>query len=235
MPGTYAGGPAVPDRTLFAKQIRKLPHHPGDPQRVQVGGEQALFRSKHKCGNLATRPASRQPEGPLFARPLVTPTVDGIDAGSNQVLTACNPNPNLATCQAATYFVEVQLSSLSLGHSLAITYRAVADAIPDARIVVLTYPRLFNANVSPLEGTVKSTTDTLNATITGAEASVALSGKNIQVSGVTQEFTHHGIGASIPYISFDPPNPSVPANFHPNALGNSPGYFRALQNDRLLG
>ena len=52
---------------------------------------------------------------------------------------------------------------------------------------------------------------------------------------MTQEFANHGIGASIPYISFDPTNPSAPANLHPNALGNSLGYFRALLNDRVLG
>jgi hypothetical protein len=46
-------------------------------------------------------------------------------------------------------------------------------------------------------------------------------------SDVTQEFANHGIGASIPYISFL----TRPMTAHPftrNALGNlSPGYFRA--------
>jgi len=166
---------------------------------------------------------------------LVTLTVGGIDAGSNQVVAACTPDPTSATCQAAIVFAGGQLSSPSLGLSLAATYRAVADAMPNAKIVVFTYPHLFNDNVSQLGNAVNSATDALNTTIKGAAAGVAGVGKNIQVVDVTQEFANHGIGASIPYISFDPSNVTAQANFHPNALGNSLGYFRALLNDRVLG
>ena len=166
---------------------------------------------------------------------LVTLTVGGIDAGSNQVVTACTPDPTSATCQAAILIASGQLSSSSLGASLAATYLAVADAMPNAKIVVFTYPHLFNDNVSSLGTAVNSATDTLNTTITGAAVAVASVGKTIKVVDVTQEFANHGIGASIPYISFDPFNVTAPANFHPNALGNSLGYFRALLNDRVLG
>jgi lysophospholipase L1-like esterase len=164
---------------------------------------------------------------------LVTLTVGGIDAGSNLVLAACAPDPAAPLCAAAIATAEFNLPSV--GTKLAATYLAVANAMPKAKIVVLTYPRLFNASVSPLGDTVNLLTDALNATITGAAASAPYSGKNVQLVDVTQEFANHGIGASIPYISFDPTNPSAPANLHPNALGNSLGYFRALLNDRVLG
>ncbi len=166
---------------------------------------------------------------------LVTLTVGGIDAGSSLVLAACTPYPTSATCQAAIELAAGQLTSPRLGLSLAATYLAVADAMPNAKIVVFTYPHLFNDNVSQLGGAVNSATDTLNTTIKGAAAGVAGVRKNIQVVDVTQEFANHGIGASVPYISFDPSNVTAPANFHPNALGNSLGYFRALLNDRVLG
>jgi lysophospholipase L1-like esterase len=165
---------------------------------------------------------------------LVTLTVGGIDAGSNQVLQACTPDPNSATCQAALYFAVGQLSSPRLGITLAATYLAVADAMPNAKIVVFTYPQLFNNNVSQFGNTVNSATVALNATITGAAASVTGLGKHIQVVDVTPEFSNHGVGASVPYISFDPSNLTAPANFHPNALGNSLGYFQALLNDGVL-
>ena len=166
---------------------------------------------------------------------LVTLTVGGIDAGSNEVVTACTSDQTSPACQAAILFASGQLLSPSLGASLAATYLAVADAMPKAKIVVFTYPHLFNDNVSPLGTTVNSATDTLNTTITGAAAAVASVGKNIKVVDVTQEFANHGIGASVPYISFDPFNLTARANFHPNVLGNSLGYFRALLNDRVLG
>ena len=165
---------------------------------------------------------------------LVTLTVGGIDAGSNQVLRACTPDPTTVTCQAALGFAVGQLSSPSLGLTLAATYLAVADAMPNAKIVVFTYPQLFNNNVSVFGNTVNSATVALNATITAAAASVTGLGKQVQVVDVTPEFSKHGIGASLPYISFDPSNLSASANFHPNALGNSLGYFRALSNDGVL-
>ena len=166
---------------------------------------------------------------------LVTLTVGGIDAGSNQVLTACAPDPTSTTCLAAIGFTAAQLSSPGLGLSLVATYQAVADAMPNARVVVLTYPRLFNPGVSPLGDAVNAATGTLNAIITGAAASVASQGKNVQVVDVTEEFANHGIGARIPYISFNPYNLLAQPNLHPNVLGNSLGYFRALLNDRVLG
>ncbi len=165
---------------------------------------------------------------------LVTLTVGGIDAGSNRVLAACAPDPASAACLAAIAFTTGQLTSADLGQSLAATYWAVANAMPHARVVVLAYPRLFNPGLSPLGDTVNSATDTLNAIITGAAASVAAQGKNVQVVDVTQEFENHGIGARLPYISFDPSNLLAQANLHPNVLGNSLGYFRALLNDRVL-
>jgi hypothetical protein len=165
---------------------------------------------------------------------LVTLTVGGIDAGSNQVLQACTPDPTSATCQAALKFAVGQLSSPSLGFTLAATYLAVANAMPNAKIVVFTYPQLFNNNVSAFGNTVNSATVALNATITGAAASVTGLGKQVQVVDVTPEFSNHGIGASVPYISFYPSNLTASANFHPNALGNSLGYFQALLNDDVL-
>ena len=172
-------------------------------------------------------------KGPSSPVRLVTLTVGGIDAGSNDLLTFCAPNLPSQPCLDAIQTAGNKL--YLLGPKLVETYVAVTSAMPTARIIVLTYPRPFNASVSPLGDAVNFLTDALNATITGAADSARYSGKNVQLVDVTQEFANHGIGASIPYISFDPTNPSAPANLHPNALGNSLGYFRALLNDRVLG
>jgi lysophospholipase L1-like esterase len=163
---------------------------------------------------------------------LVTLTVGAIDAGSNEVLAACasNPDPSVDPCKAA---IDAGTAALAqLGPQLVGLYTTIAATLPQARVVVLNYPRLFNPGVAPLGEVVNSATDALNAVIQGA---VAASGNSrISYVDVTQEFDGHGIGARVPYISFDPTDVLAVANFHPNALGNALGYARALANDRVL-
>ena len=168
---------------------------------------------------------------------LVTLTVGGIDAGSNQVLAACATNPTSQECLLAADSALGLLSSGALVPQLATTYAKVATAMPNARVVVLTYPRLFfNPPAGSLGAIVNSATDALNANITTAVAYVASHGYiKVQLVDVTQEFADHGIGAPIPYISYSPNNLSALANFHPNLLGNTFGYFQALVNNRVLG
>ena len=165
---------------------------------------------------------------------LVTLTVGGIDAGSNLILAACgSPGSTLDGCKATINGLIVQLPGLSV--ALTTTYAKVAKAMPNARVFVLTYPRLFNPGVSQSGDTVNSATDALNLTINAAVDSAQLQRYNVQRVDVSQEFANHGIGAPIPYISYDPNNLSALANFHPNLLGNTFGYFQALVNDRVLG
>lgn len=161
---------------------------------------------------------------------LVTLTVGGIDAGSNQVLQACAPDPAAPTCLQAVNTSAAQLAAL--GPQLVGLYRGIATALPNARVVVMNYPRLFNPGVLPLGELVNSATDTLNLVIQGAVAATA--DPRVTMVDVTQEFAGHGIGARIPYIAYDPADPLAPVNFHPNALGNAFGYARALANDGIL-
>ncbi|MET3767622.1 lysophospholipase L1-like esterase [Marisediminicola sp. UYEF4] len=156
---------------------------------------------------------------------LVTITVGGIDAGSNQVLAACAPDPTSALCAFAVNTASANLPGV--GTKLVGTYSAVAAAFPKARIVVLNYPRLFDPSFpSPLVGPVNSATDALNSVIAGAVA--ATGNPRVSLTDVTDEFAGHGIGSAESYISFDL---ASPAAFHPNALGNTAGYAAALRTD----
>ncbi|MBG6214710.1 lysophospholipase L1-like esterase [Cryobacterium sp. CAN_C3] len=167
---------------------------------------------------------------------LVTLTVGGIDAGSNQVLAACADypvNPN-STCLATIALS--QQKTLALATTLPTLYVAIAAKFPRARIAVLGYPLLFEPAVPPVGDLVNAGTVGLNSVIAASEDLVpaALGGNRIRYVDPTQEFAGHGIGSRIPFISFDPSNPAAPANFHPNALGNALGYYRALLHDGLL-
>ena len=162
---------------------------------------------------------------------LVTLTVGGIDAGSNQVLAACAPDPASAICQFAVNTAFAQLPAV--GAKLVGTYRTVAAAFPKARIVVLNYPRLFDPSFpNPLASTVNTATDALNGVIAGAVA--ATNNPRVSLTDVTDEFAAHGIGSAQSWISFDPTNPADPAALHPNALGNTAGYTEALRADRVI-
>ena len=160
---------------------------------------------------------------------LVTLTVGGIDAGSNQVLAECAQDPTSAPCASALSTAAVNLRTV-VGPKLVGTYAAVALAFPKARIVVLNYPRLIDPSLESALTTILNTaTNTLNAVIAGAVA--ATNNPRVSLTDVTDEFDGHGIGSLVPYISYDLGHPGDPANFHPNVLGNTAGYAAALRTD----
>ena len=159
---------------------------------------------------------------------LVTLTVGGIDAGSNGVLAACVSDPTSALCAYAVSAATANLGTV--GSKLVTTYAAVAAEFPKAHIVVLNYPRLFDPRLpGALAPILNTATDALNTVIAGAVA--ATNNPKLSLTDVTDEFTGHGIGSAESYISFNPTNPSDPANFHPNVLGNTAGYTAALRTD----
>lgn len=162
---------------------------------------------------------------------LVTLTVGAIDLGSNAVLAACYADPASEACQQA---VATALAALpTLRAKLTGLYTTIANTLPNAKVAVLNYPHLFNPGVAPpLGDIVNSATDTLNAQIQGAVADTG--NPRVIYVDATQEFAGHGIGSRLPYIAFDQSNVLATANFHPNALGNSLGYARALANDRVF-
>jgi lysophospholipase L1-like esterase len=158
---------------------------------------------------------------------LVTLTVGGIDAGLKQVFAACAPDPMSPACQST-----VTANLVSLGPVLAGTYAKIAQALPDAKIVVLSYPLQFEPGLSAFGDQINSGPVALNAVIQAAVAGV--NNPRVVLVDATQEFAGHGIGSPVPYIAFDPADLAALANFHPNALGNSLGYYWALLYDGVL-
>ena len=159
---------------------------------------------------------------------LVTLTVGGIDAGSNEVLAACAPNPTPAACAGAVSAATANLMTV-VGPNLVRTYVAVAKKFPKAHIVVLNYPKLFEPSLpGALAPILNGATEALNRVIAGAVA--ATNNPRVSLTDVTDEFAGHGIGSAVPYISFST-DLSDPANFHPNVLGNTAGYTAALLTD----
>ena len=185
--------------------------------------------SNKACSGASTMDIPKQLIGISPRTALVTLTVGGIDAGSNAVLAACAPDPASALCTGAINNSVAQLSVLA--PKLVGTYALVATTLPQAKIAVLSYPRQFKPGFSPLGDVLNGATDALNLVIAGSVTAMAT--PRIHFVDASQEFAAHGIGSRVPFFAFDPLNPFAPANFHPNALGNSLGYTRALVNDGL--
>jgi lysophospholipase L1-like esterase len=158
---------------------------------------------------------------------LVTLTVGAADLNLSGVLAACTA-PVPTHCQPA---IEQALALLSvscgggseqLWSRLTDLYAQVADAAPNALIVVTGYPYLFeppaegdpNANII---NAVNSATAALTCTIQKAVADAQAAGLNIVYVDVTEEFTGHGIGGSgVPFINA--PGTGIGA-FHPTIAG----------------
>ncbi|SFR88302.1 GDSL-like Lipase/Acylhydrolase family protein [Agromyces sp. CF514] len=222
-----AGQGAPPYRDDTCKQSRYASY----PTIAAVFSLYRLTANK-ACSGATVAATAAQLVGVAGDTKLVTLTVGGIDAGSNDVLAACalNPDPNVDPCRTALATSAAKLAAL--GPQLVGLYSTIAATLPNAKVVVLNYPRLFNPGVAPLGDLVNQSSDALNAVIAGAVAATA--NPRVTLVDVTQEFAGHGIGSKLPYIAFDPANLLASANFHPNALGNGLGYARALANDRVL-
>ena len=163
---------------------------------------------------------------------LVTLTVGGADLNFRDVLTTCSlPVP--VDCRDAVNNALLLLPGLK--SNLTKLYAAIADAAPEARIVVTGYPLLFK----PGDGSefdpdlvinpVNAAGADLNETIEAAVAAANEDG-NIDYVDVTEEFAEHGV---LKRITNQDPNAFIhspliiiggrlqpdPAAYHPNNDG----------------
>ena len=155
---------------------------------------------------------------------LVTLTVGAADLGLSTVLTACTARTP-ARCQEAIDSASHLLpndcgSDSTLGGRLTDLYGAVAAAAPNARIVVTTYPLLFELVPGDpdlaIKAQINAATTALNCAIKKAVAESQATVDIVYVD-VTAAFAGHGIGGTeVPFIN--PPGTGIEA-FHPTAAG----------------
>ena len=159
---------------------------------------------------------------------LVTLTVGAADLGLSKVLAACTAVPPTPTdCQTAITNARALLAvppggQSVLGGRLTDLYAEVADAAPNALIVVTGYPLLFelvqrDPNFA-LKAQINNATAALNLTIKTAVKSAQNSGINIVYVDVTHAFDGHGIGGSEKPLFINPPEAGINA-FHPTPAG----------------
>jgi lysophospholipase L1-like esterase len=163
---------------------------------------------------------------------LVSITTGANDVGVTGVLVTCLTQPQ--DCLTA-----VQSSIAAFPYmqtDLIAALQRIRAAAPDARIVVLGYPRLFDpalpfGNVDPLLlVAINAAVDALNTAI---EAAVIASGTGAIFVDVTDRFVGHEVNSSDPWIFFTAPTVTPdglvfdPRNFHPTLEGHR-AYASAL-------
>jgi lysophospholipase L1-like esterase len=156
---------------------------------------------------------------------LVTLTVGAADLDVSGVATACLTG-TLEACllkiaEARALLPAEPGDPSVLGSRLVSLFAEVADAAPNARIVVTGYPLLF---APPAEGdpnediinAINFATVLLNDAIKQAVEATQAAGVDIVYVDVTARFAGHAIGgAGVPFIN----PPGTADAFHPNAAG----------------
>ncbi|GAA3572735.1 SGNH/GDSL hydrolase family protein [Amycolatopsis ultiminotia] len=158
---------------------------------------------------------------------LVTLTVGGNDAGFTDVITTCTLNGDQACTDrvnTAKTYVQDTLPAL-----LDKVYAAVKSKAPDAKLVVLSYPRFYTVPGSCDVGlsdakrsAINSGADTLASVLSSRSAAAGA-----QFVDVRSDFDGHNICSSASDYLHSLTYP-VDESYHPTAAGQRGGYYTPL-------
>lgn len=155
----------------------------------------------------------------------VTISVGGNDAGFSSVLTECAQPGWMSDCQGkintATNFINNTLPG-----RLSTLYASIKSKAPNAKVVVIGYPRIFNGEdcnagtwFSPdEESKLNATADLMNAKI-----SAQASAKGFTFANPTSRFIGHAVCDDVEWLN-GLSNP-ISESYHPNRSGHSSGYY----------
>jgi lysophospholipase L1-like esterase len=164
---------------------------------------------------------------------MVSITAGANDVGVTGVLLTCLtqlPTACLGAIQeSAGYFPAMQ-------DDMVVRLQEIREAAPNAKIVVLGYPRLFDP-ATPYGQTDPALLYSINAAVDGLNTAinvaVAASGTGAAFVDVSDRFAGHEVNSADSWIFFSPPTVTStglvfdPRNFHPNKEGHR-AYASAL-------
>jgi len=154
----------------------------------------------------------------------VTISVGGNDAGFTSVITTCAEPGWLSDCHGAVSKAQSYLKN-TLPGSLATLYSSIRAKAPNAKVVVVGYPRLFNGEdcnaltwFSPSdESLLNATADLLNSKLAAAAAA-----RGFAFANPTSAFIGHAVCGNPEWLN-GLSNP-ISESYHPNRAGHSAGY-----------
>ncbi len=154
----------------------------------------------------------------------VSLSVGGNDAGFASVLTECAQPGWMSDCDGAIDKAQGVINN-TLPSRLATLYSSIRAKAPNATVVIVGYPRIFNGEdcnaltwFSPAEETrLNSTADLLNSRL-----ATAASNARFSFASPTSAFVGHAVCSSTEWLN-GLSNP-VSESYHPNRAGHSSGY-----------
>jgi len=178
------------------------------------------------CGGAVTSDVISNQVGSLSASTtLVTITIGGNDAGFANVITSCRFG-SAATCTSAVNESKA-FATATLPGRLDATYAAIRNRAPNARLIVLGYPRLFETGscgllaMSTYKRTILNEAADVLATVISGRARAA----GATFADTRPYFAGHGVCAGDPWIN---DISGVIEAYHPDADGYRLGYLPAL-------
>ncbi|WP_328940279.1 SGNH/GDSL hydrolase family protein [Streptomyces sp. NBC_00250] len=181
------------------------------------------------CSGATTGSVRSGQLGPLNASTtLVSVTAGGNDVGFADIMQTCVLNSE-ATCVAAVNTAVGKMNS-TLPGGLSALYGDIRSRAPQARVVVLGYPRFYQLSGSCIAGlseteraAINRGSDTLNGVLAKQAANAGFT-----FSSVVDEFTGHEICSADSWLH----SLSVPLynSYHPKATGQSGGYLPAFRS-----
>jgi lysophospholipase L1-like esterase len=158
---------------------------------------------------------------------LVTITIGGNDAGFVNVISSCRFGSD-ASCRTAVNDAK-NFATSTLPGRLDATYAAIRNRAPNARLIVLGYPRLFETGscgllaMSTYKRTILNEAADVLATVTAARAAAA----GATFVDTRPYFAGHGVCGANPWIR---DVSGLIEAYHPNADGYRYGYLPALSS-----
>ncbi|MEU8046120.1 SGNH/GDSL hydrolase family protein [Micromonospora echinofusca] len=178
------------------------------------------------CGGAVTSDVINNQVGSLSATTtLVTITIGGNDAGFADVITSCRFG-STSNCTNAVNEAKA-FATTTLPGRLDATYAAIRDRAPNARLIVLGYPRLFETGscgllaMSTYKRTILNEAADVLATVISGRAAAA----GATFADTRPYFAGHGVCAADPWIR---DVSGVIEAYHPDADGYRYGYLPAL-------
>ncbi|MBM2621605.1 SGNH/GDSL hydrolase family protein [Actinoplanes sp. LDG1-06] len=221
---SYSSGVGAPGQSILCFQSKQ-----GYPGQWAARNKPKSFTNL-SCGGAETGDV-RNLQVPLLSRSadLISITIGGNDAGFASTVLGCQVGTD-ASCAAQVTSARTDITS-SLPAKLDATYGAIKRKAPDARVIVLGYPTLFDTSSAScgIAGMSLAKRRSLNegAQVLNDVIAARAAAAGFTFSDVRDEFAGHGICSSNPYLhglTVVPPQNS----FHPNLNGYTNGYLPAL-------
>lgn len=169
---------------------------------------------------------SGQLSGLSSSTALVSITVGGNDVGFSDVMTSCVTGSD-ATCQSAVDSAESKMDS-TLPGALDSVYTAIRSKAPNAHVVVLDYPHLYDLSATPCVGLSDTKHKLLNGGADKLDSTIqtAANAHGFTFSDVRDEFNGHELCSGDGWLN----SVTYPIgnSYHPTAKGHANGYLPAF-------